>query len=74
MRNAPEAEDQGYSAAGGEMFLHRVIRQIMEVLFAISGISDAVVAETSLPYWKLVKKLFAKGARGAAFHELHGAF
>jgi len=53
------------------MLLHRVIRQITDVLLIIGGVSDAMVAETALPYWKLVKELFAKGVGGAAFDELH---
>jgi hypothetical protein len=72
MRNAPEAEDHGYSAATRTRFFFTgLLCQITDVLLVIGGASDAMVAETSLPYWTLVKELFAKRVRGAAFDELN---
>jgi len=44
------------------------------MFFAIGGVSDAMVAETPLPYWKFVKKLFAERVGRAAFDELNCAF
>jgi len=72
MQNAPDAEDHGvFRRRCGEMLLHRVIRQIPNVLLVIGRVSYAMVAETSLPYWKLVKELFTKRVSGAAFDELN---
>ncbi|HXY10655.1 MAG TPA: hypothetical protein VEI52_22660 [Terriglobales bacterium] len=55
-----------------ESTLDRILMDVVSVMSVILRIPNAMIRESSLPYFAFAAENFAKGVRVSAFDELHG--